>query len=218
LCGRFAFHHHDLCLFHQSICNEIDARRNSLSQYIDKHQKILSADIDVSDELAWVSKSRIRDVVIAHEMEAQNIKVFGDQLLVVGLWAMVERYCGRTLIEAEHRLLNRRQDLPSPHQWPVLAKRFRDVGLDLVTCKSHAGADECRVLNNKIKHVGHVDKELARFQRFEGRLGKYIDQVPIDLQHYVDSTYEFIGCVMEKTADLIETPDNESPSERPDSL
>ena len=89
---------------------------------------------------------------------------------------MIEQYCGRTLIEAENGAANR----AAPHKWFELSKRFVKIGVRLEDCKSYAGANECRILNNKIKHVGTVDGELSKFSRYHGASGTAIKDVKIE--------------------------------------
>ncbi|WP_377828163.1 hypothetical protein ACFKHW_29720 [Bradyrhizobium lupini] len=201
LWSRFIWHHHDLCLFHQAIYKQIDARNTYLHQFVADNKEILSATLP--DGLNMIAQARMRDTVHVLDMEKESIRIFGDQLLMIGLWAMVEQYCGRTLSEMERCLRRGHVQKETPHRWSSLADRFIGLGVDLVRCKSYVAVDECRVLNNKIKHVGRVDKQLAQFSRFENQLGKNFDTVALDLQYYSDSVMEFVTCVMERSDDVL---------------
>jgi hypothetical protein len=188
-------------LFHQAIFKQIDGRNAELQQFVGDNKEILSATLP--DGLNMIAQARVRDTVHVLDIEKQSIRIFGDQLLVIGLWAMVEQYCGRTLSELERCLRGGHAQEETPHRWSVLAKRFNSLRVDLVSCKSYVAADECRILNNKIKHVGRVDKELAKFGHFENQLGKSLDSVALELQYYSDSVQEFVTCVMERSDDVL---------------
>jgi hypothetical protein len=210
LYSEFCWQHHDICLFHQAIYREIIERHDISGEFIhDNHSALL---VTPEDEMGAVMQSRIRETVNVFEMESDSIQAFGNQLLVVGLWAMVEQYCGRTLVETERSLNSHHTNSESPHKWHTLVKRFAKIGIDLPSCKSYIGIDECRVLNNKIKHLGHVDRELLRFDRFRDKLEKSIKGVPLELQYYSDSVYEFVGCVLEVSDALVNKQDSDRSS------
>jgi hypothetical protein len=201
----FKFAHHDLCLFHQSIYFQLNERDKALEDYasekrpwFERHERENS-----DDEWEAVQLSRVRETMNVHWMETTGIQAYGDQLLVVACWAMVEQYCGRVLIATEMELGGPANRIEAPHKWHDLVKRFKGIGLDLLKCESYSGVDECRVVNNKIKHVGFIDKELAKRSAFIGMEGKSFDKVTMPLQSYVDAVYEFVGCTMEMAGDLL---------------
>jgi hypothetical protein len=77
------------------------------------------------EEMRAVMQSRAREAVNVMMIEATSIRGFGDQLIVVGLWTMVEQYCGRSLRIAESRVNdNARAHARVPHQWHSLKSRF----------------------------------------------------------------------------------------------
>jgi hypothetical protein len=156
------------------------------------------------EEMRAVMQSRAREAANVMMMEATSIRGFGDQLIVVGLWTIVEQYCGRSLRIAESRLNdNPRAHARVLHRWHSLKSRFATIGVDLVTCKSYEGVEECRVLNNKIKHLGIVDNELSCFANFNDKHEESIDEIPLNLQYYSDSVFEFVGCMLEVADGLL---------------
>ena len=207
--GQFNFHHSDLCLFQHAIQREIDQRNEAAAEATSelraRYQSTRSDPIEDDEAEEWraVVFSRMRESLNVHDMETASIQAFGDHLVVVGLWSMVEQYCGRTLLILEKGAENSSTHRDSPHQWDALAKRFAAAGIVLAGCKSYEGVDECRILNNKIKHSGFVDAQLSRFARFRNDLGKDLRRLQLDLQYYADSVYEFTGCVMEAADDLL---------------
>jgi hypothetical protein len=96
---------------------------------------------------------------------------FADQLLVIGLLAIVEQYCSRTLVELEQFLRQSRHPRAAPYRWDHIVDRFSSWGLRIIDYTAYADVDECRVVNNKVKHVGSVDTGLSRYAAFAGKLG-----------------------------------------------
>jgi len=67
---------------------------------------------------------------------------------------------------------------------------------------NYQNIDECRVLNNKIKHVGKVDDALAKFSFFSNLKNKSLEKIEYDLQRYSKSVFEYIGFVAERADDI----------------
>lgn len=203
--SNFGWAHHDLCLFHQAIYFQLNERDKALEAYSTEMRPEFERHNRENLDYEWeaIQLSRVREYTNVHWMETTSIQAYGDQLLVVACWAMVEQYYGRVLIPTEMELGGPANRIEAPHKWHDLVKRFKGIGLDLLTCENYAGIDECRLVNNKIKHVGLVDKDLAKRTAFTGMEGKPFDQVTMPLQTYVDAVFEFVGCTMEKAGDLL---------------
>ncbi|MER8388346.1 hypothetical protein NKH14_23000 [Mesorhizobium sp. M1380] len=200
LFSGFFWRHHDLCLFHRTIDSEIRQRGAALTRFIDENAPLPPEEL--RDESFAIWQSRIEEAVFSHEAQTRSMESFSDQLLMVALWSMVEQFCGRALIETE-RSKKCQQGLESPHQWHLLVRRFKDLGADLDMGASYAAANQCRVLNNKIKHVGRVDPELAAFSRFAGSLNERLDDMQFDLQYYSDGVHEFVSWTFYTADNLI---------------
>lgn len=210
---RFIWHHHDMCLFHQAVCGHLQQRNKRLydivADYEQRIEKFKNANLDSdSDEYEWVQImfARAREHMRVLEMEYESLRSFGDQHVVIGLWAIVEQYCGRVLIALEkHQGIG--SGMESPHQFQQLERRFAAVSISIRNCKGYGGIDECRVVNNKIKHVGLVDDHLARYPHFAGMNGKDLNELELPMQFYSDSVYEFVGHVMEIAGKVISGTD-----------
>lgn len=202
--SRFVWHHHDLCLFHQAMYGHLEARSDQMdkvaAQYQARVQMFNDAQVDSEGEdheMAQVLFARMREHQHVLWMEHRSLRSFADQHVVIGLWAMVEQYCGRTLIATEKSVGMTVASGESPYAFGELEKRFEGAGVRLKNCKSYDSINECRVLNNKIKHLGSVDKTLAGFKRFDGLVGTELGEVELEMQPYADGVYEFVGSVME---------------------
>lgn len=208
---NFTFAHHDLCLFHQALYFQLREREKAVEEYANEmrphferhNREVPEDDEDGAHEWEAVQLSRVRETMNVHWMETTSIQAYGDQLLIIACWAMVEQYAGRILIALEQELGSPANRVETPHRWHELIKRFKSVGLDITQCENFKGIDECRVVNNKIKHVGFIDKELAKIAAFQGCAGKRFEDVKLPLQSYVDAVYEFVGSAMEKAGDVL---------------
>jgi hypothetical protein len=127
LYGQFNWHYQDLCLFHQAIYSQIKERRSALELLVCNNRAFLMGNED--DEWAAVMQSRLRERVYIHDEETQSMENFADQLILGGLWAMIEQCCGRTLIEAEAAFHRQPSNLAAPHKWFELSKRFGKMGV-----------------------------------------------------------------------------------------
>ncbi len=200
--GSFQWHHHDLCLFHQSIYANIQERINKRENYILKESDILNTKLDVDEiGLDEIFQSPIRETINAWDIEINNIRSFADQLLIVGLWSTVEQYLTRTLILAEKEKGNYNARIP--YQWNGLQNYYSNIGVDISKCKGYDIVIECRILNNKIKHSGEVDSMLSKFENFKYLKGKPLTRIYFKLQNYSDAVYEFTGNVMELTDEVL---------------
>lgn len=184
--ATFIWHHHDLCLFHQVIDRDIRRRSEWLDELTERYARERDA-AGWDDEGANIGLARLDRVIGTLDSETRSMQRYADQLFVVGLWAMAEQYLARTLVYAEDPS-EAGQAREAPHRWPILRQRFATFGVDLSATKSFDGANERRVANNKIKHAGAVDAELAAFENFHGREGASLErgEVPIPLQFYSD--------------------------------
>jgi hypothetical protein len=196
--SEFWWDHYDLCRVHQMYYAQYRQHDEAIEKLAKKHGAPTDENLDDAGEYL---QSKIRESMYAREMELKRTSTFIDQLLVIGLWASVEQYSGRVLEELERRVPNVPTQRP-PHEWDKKKERFTKVGLDLERCKSYSDANECRTLNNNIKHDRLIGKKLEKFSAFAGLTGQKLDAVPLQLQRYVDGVFEFVGHLME-SADSI---------------
>lgn len=69
--------------------------------------------------------------------------------------------------------------------------------MDLNNLPGYADADELRVVNNKIKHLGTVDAELAAFGTFQGKLGRRLLDLDLDMHRYSLGIHAFLDRILE---------------------
>jgi hypothetical protein len=193
--GLFLWYHTDLCRFHQMYYQQYVLTNEHINALVQKHKTELSE--EPKDEGHEYFQAKLRDSILDQDMQLHSTRVFADQMLVIGLWAAVEQHVGRTLVDATEILTGKKKK--QPYRWQDMCDQFAALGIDITACNSYADINECRVLNNKIKHDGGVDEELERFPSFTGQLDVGLDALKFDLQRYSDAVFEFVGNVLEIT-------------------
>lgn len=88
-------------------------------------------------------------------------------------------------------------------EWTPLKSRFRHLGIDLTSLSEYSTVDECRILNNKIKHLGVVDPTLGNLPGFRGALGQPITELKLPLQRYSDDVFNYVGRILQVTNALL---------------
>lgn len=117
--------------------------------------------------------------------EIEQVKVIANESLIINLWATIEQFTNRTL-----NLIN--PNAKSSYRWDSIKKAFLNIEIDLTSINSYNNINELRVVNNKLKHLYFVDKELAEFNNFKDSQGKSLDTVSFQLQDYITSSYHFL--------------------------
>lgn len=203
------FYHGDLCTFYQMYFSQHinqDKHVQSFTKELEKIKQKYDESLD-EDELAEleISYSRVRQFIYNNDLMLARTKYFANSSFVISLWATVEQFTSRILISLEKQL-----GMPysePPHVWNRKIARYMDLNIDITAYLNYQNIDECRVLNNKIKHVGEVDDALARFLFFSNLNNKSLEEVEYDLQRYSNSVFEYIGFVAERSdstiADLV---------------
>lgn len=198
--SEFFWRFENLCLFHQLINNELNKRNKNLDYYTDEAKKFIKENLlDNESYEAQIFVSRYRTNVIDQENIINSICSLGDESTIIGLWAMVEQFSARSYVILEAAVQSKAEsEVNPPHRWDKLKNRFDQLGIDLTSLDGYGIINECRVINNKIKHLYYVDDELALFARFASEKGKPIKKLNFPMQDYSDSCHEFIIHLFEK--------------------
>jgi len=192
----------DFCRMHQIVYKEIVHIEEGLTRFTqeNKGELTLNSTLDLSEEEYYkeLQKTRILDSIIAQDQENKRVIGFIDQMCVVGLWALAEQFLGKiyrtyavtTSIDAD--------TVSSPSGWDAFKKEYASIGVVLCTCDSFQDANECRLVNNAIKHNPTVGKKLEGFPYFAPYKGEKLMEVPLDMQRYLNGVNNFLGSLMEK--------------------
>jgi hypothetical protein len=190
----------NLALFNQAAYSDVmrriealDERAREIRSWV---QPVEGDDEIESFQIMW---SRANDGVISGEIEAEAISRYADEVTTVDTWAFAEKNLNRGLAELRTLLV-----LPavSSHRWPDIQAAFQECGVDLNALDSFQDADECRRVNNTIKHSGVVSQGLAQCAFFAPHAGNDISSIELPTQRYYFGVADFVGAMFEKCSDI----------------
>ena len=139
-------------------------------------------------------------------MEIARVKHFTDEYTVIGLWATAERFLGKVFAHIESSQSG--VDVASvsrPYRWDEFQTAYANKSIDLTTLNGYADADECRVLNNSIKHAEIVNERLAQNPFFAPFQNKLLADVDFEMQRYVTGVFNFVGSLIESGNHLLDS-------------
>lgn len=145
-------------------------------------------------EALQLMKSRSMDWILTEDYDLTRSIQTINRMMVVTLWALAEQYLGKVL----RKLVSLRTGDPvepvtNHYKFDKFRLTYKSEGIVLDTLHDYAIANECRVLNNHIKHSDVVSDKLAAFPPFSAFLGESLDQVVIDPQRYLNGVSNFLG-------------------------
>ncbi|MCD0457844.1 hypothetical protein [Roseiconus lacunae] len=196
------WHFQDLCYFHHITYADLKRRLDFLAE---EHQRftqyILEEEqkVDEGDREAFrVYESRTRTNFMDRDIELERAKSFADEYSIIGLWAMAERFLGKCYAS----IVAQRDSVPSdtvkrPYKWKNFKTAYKTFMIDLPTLHDYDNANECRTLNNAIKHFELVSDPLAGFTYWSAHRGMKISEVQIEMQRYATGVYNFCGALIE---------------------
>lgn len=68
----------------------------------------------------------------------------------------------------------------------------------------YTDANECRVLNNTIKHQGTVNKRSSKFPYFSSHVGKELPNIEFEMQRYYNGIWNLLGELIQKGNRLLD--------------
>lgn len=183
----------DFCRIHQIVYKEILGAEKLLDQI-----EIEPFSDDINDE-GNLYRSRQMDYIIGKEAEHKNVINFVDHMTLVGLWAIAEQFLGRIYTSFLSKKSGISEEMiRAPYKWDDFEREFANLGIDLKSCENFDNANECRVLNNAIKHDPTVRSKLLMFSYFLPFSGQKLDRVSLEMQRYLNGVSDFLGSLIEK--------------------
>ncbi|MDX8000120.1 hypothetical protein FE394_13105 [Xenorhabdus sp. Reich] len=119
--------------------------------------------------------------------ELLNARKIADEGLIIHLWATIEQHVKRAILIMEES----RKEMP--YKWNELKRLSKEVGIDLESLPSYDIINEIRVVNNKIKHLYIVDKELCKYTGFAEHEGKKMSAVNYRTHEYALAAHHFMN-------------------------
>lgn len=195
LYGEAQFELTDLATFHRAAM--------ATAQNLDKHLEQVVAnlggrpspprfndeDSEGWEELQW---SRAQTYIMDTDSRIASIVGYADELCIIGLWAHAEKFLGKILVALT--------GAEPAYQWDEFVRAFGRAGISLAKLPGHDGANECRLLNNALKHGGAVTAALAKSETFVGKEGKSLRELAPDPQPYLLAVHHLIGSLLEVSA------------------
>lgn len=199
--SAFFWNYCDIVTYHQIIADRLKNLYKEIDlaheEFIIKNEKIdLKTMNDEEIEIHNYYLSKMHTSLRDRESEIDSSAIFLKNNYIIGLWGLVEQYLGKILFFGEKSISG--SSSGGSHVWINIVNSFSKIGVNVMACKGYLNIDECRVLNNKIKHVGAVDKKLAEYAYFSRFLGEDLNHINFELQRYTDSVFEFVGNIMEE--------------------
>lgn len=200
--GELHWHAFDLCRFHQIVYADLSNRAALVDAEYERFSKSLEEQRDcVNDddrEAFMVYESRTNSAFMNKDIEHARVKHFSDEFAIIGLWATAERYLGKVyahIVAIQTSAVV--ETVTRPNRWPDLNTEFRSLGIELTTLNGFPDADECRVLNNTIKHGEIVNQRLAKFPFFATHVGTDLTKIDFEMQRYLNGVFNFCGSLIE---------------------
>ncbi|MDV6345101.1 hypothetical protein [Nitrosomonas sp. Is37] len=189
----------DFCRIHHIIYFEID-RINKILNEIPKEYMVNSGEESLED----LARIRLRQSVLDKDIENKRIHSFTDQMMVVGLWAISEQFMAKIYRRHASRTSGvLEKDVKPPYRWSDFKKYFNECGINLELCENYTNADECRELNNSIKHDPIVGDSLIKYQFFKTLIGQDLENMELDMQRYLNGVSDFLGSLIEHSQKII---------------
>jgi hypothetical protein len=183
----------DFCRIHQIVYKELQSVEVNLNEI---EIEPFSSDIDDEEN---INRSRKFDYIIGKGIENERVTGFVDHMTIVGLWAIAEQFLGKiykAFVSKKNGVSE--QAIVAPYKWDDFKMEFNNLRIDLISIESFQSTNECRVLNNSIKHDPTVNSKLSQFPYFTPHSGKELDNVPLEMQRYLNGVSDFLGSLIEK--------------------
>lgn len=145
-----------------------------------------------------VYESRMKDQMFSSDQKNRRILHYSSSLAVVGLWSMCEKNLVRALKHIHTINGSMLLDEDVPERWDGYKKAFRLLGFPLNELMHFEDVNECRILNNSLKHGEVVQQELGAFRSFKGLLGKDLSSITFEVKRYAIGVHDFILDIYEK--------------------
>jgi len=184
----------DFCRLQQIIHSHILNNEAAMDELVNKHKDLLTNPSD--DDIIAV---RIRENIHAQTASNYQTYQFSNQMTVVGLWAIAEQTMG-FVYKKMFSVLNavNENDVRIPYKYDIFKTKFSEIGITLESLDTYDDANECRTLNNTIKHGHLIQGHILNFTYFSPLVGKRILDVNFELQRYVTGVIQFLSSLIEE--------------------
>ena len=190
----------DFCRLQQITHGHIMANEKAMDEYVEKHKDDLA---NASEETMGFVRTREN----IHAQTASNLQTyqFSNQMTVVGLWALAEQTMGFVYKQMLVAINNTTEsNIKIPYRFEEFRKEFLKLGITLENLDTYNDANECRTLNNTIKHGHLIEGHILDFGYFAPLAGKRIMDVDFELQRYMTGVIQFLSSLIEEGNHIID--------------
>ncbi|HGV9339695.1 hypothetical protein [Enterobacter hormaechei] len=203
LLSQFNMKIEEIVIFHRFVINTHNKNKISINSQHDKFKILSNQEIEKlsEDEQYFYERAFCSHMENCRAKESLNNNVFfiANDSVVINTWAIVEQYMTRGLACLISKMENKNiSDVVPPYKWNSIQQKFLSYGIDFNSLPSYDDINECRVLNNKIKHLNIVDSALEKFPSFSGKLNMQLFGMNYPLQKYILAAHHFIGMLLEE--------------------
>lgn len=204
------WHMHDLSRFQQVVLGDLNERNLEFERQYqlfkeDVRKALSSVSDDYDMEMVNYRASQTDSCFMNQGLVIDRCKAFSDEFCVIGLWATAEKFLGKVYAHIESHQSGVEVDAVSaPYRWDSIESKYKEKGINLIQLPGYADADECRVLNNTVKHSGYVNQRLAQFPFFSNYQGTELPKIQYEMQRYYNGIWSFLGSLIESGNRIID--------------
>ncbi|WP_293774469.1 hypothetical protein [uncultured Pantoea sp.] len=202
---QFMFKLEEIVVFHQFVLNTFKYNESAISKryekvnILDEEQKSKLTEEESESYHYWFMR-HMENINHYDSLNKAAAYVANDSV-VINIWAMIEQFMSKGLA----CLISKKEgielsEVNIPYRWDKIRNKFLLYNIEFSSLPSFNEINECRVLNNKIKHLNIVDAELESYPSFSGKLGKSLTGMQYPLQNYVLASHHFIGMLLEESS------------------
>ncbi|MGF1680200.1 hypothetical protein [Photobacterium minamisatsumaniensis] len=148
---------------------------------------------------------RARENINAQSDSNRQTYQFSNQMTVVGLWAIAEQTMGFVYKKMSATINNISEDaIKIPYKFEDFRKEFFKLGITFENLDTYNDANECRTLNNTIKHGHKIEGHILGFDYFSSLSGKRILDVDFELQRYMTGVIQFLSNLIEEGNQILD--------------
>ncbi|QIE58688.1 hypothetical protein G5B37_03660 [Rasiella rasia] len=134
---------------------------------------------------------RINQGISEQGSKINSMASFLNQVTAIYLWVIVE--------QTENKLINLIENTLQGNDkhngftdWKRRKKYFKALNVKVEGFKAYFDVLELQKFNNKAKHLGKVDKELANIKTFKGKENIPLEHVTVPIEKYLNQSYYYI--------------------------
>ncbi len=191
----------NICIYHAYVSSGLSRESAKLESKINEQESYYKNALkEISDEDDQYPIELLRSRFLDRAIDIQNVINASDQFLdettIVSLWMISERFLGQIYREF-YTHIKGQPPANIPYKFDTIKTNFANLSVDLTASHLYADADECRTLNNAIKHGNTVSTSLKKFPFFQNLSGP-LRKIDLQMQRYVNGVHNFLGSTIEQ--------------------